>query len=166
MRALLLYTTSLLVFWVEFVCLNTGKRQHYLRFSLAALWAWQTGICKIWSTSVLYRVARCGCCVKSVLSNGGCGFELWSSMLQLFIWLLWFLTIIGTLLTSSHGKMEIILMKTSERSQINPLQKYLISVLQQQLSSGLTNSGVETQSVNTWGMDFTGIQGFVVPSCD
>lgn len=113
-------------FWVGVVCLNAGKRQCYLRFSLTAPWAWQTRdrICKICDASVLYRVgrwgwARWGYCVKSVLSNGGCSFEPWSLTLQVLICVLRLFTIIGSLITSSLGKVEIILMKTSERSPTN-----------------------------------------------
>lgn len=117
---------------------------------------------EICSTSVLYRVgrwgwARCECCVKSVLSNCGCSFELWSFMLQVLICVLRLSAIIGSLITPSLRKMERILMKTSERSQTNLFQKYLICVLQQQHSSGLTSSGVETQTVKIWVTDFAGI---------
>lgn len=75
-------------------------------------------------------------------------------------------TIIGSLITSSLGKVEIILTKTSERSQTNLFVKHLISVLQQQHSSGLTSPGVQAQTVNIWVTDFTGVQGFAVSSCD
>lgn len=111
----------------------------------------------------LYRVGRCGCCVKRAPSNCGCGFEVQSTVLQVLICLLRLLTIIGNLITSSHGKMERILVGTSQGCQRNCLQKYLICVLQQQQSSGLARSGVEGQTVNVWQISL-GFRGLLYPT--
>lgn len=89
---------------------------------------------------------------------------LWSTKLEALICLLRFLSIMGSLITSSHGKMGMILMKRSERNQAKPLSKVPCFCPSAAAELRADSSGVEAQTVNTWVRDFTGLRVFLCPA--
>lgn len=110
------------------------------------------------------RLGKRGVLCQKFSSSGGCGFELWSTTLEVLICLLRFLSIMGSLITSSHGKMRMILMKRSERNQAKPLSKVPCFCPSAAAELMADSSGVEAQTVNNWVRDFTGLRVLLCPA--